>query len=1457
MVTIRYIENPFKPDEAQVKTFSYSREKTLHDLLDESGFDYVDKRIIVSGKKTDNLNKMLDRGDEVTIIPEVKAPVVAIIASAIWAAVIAHPFLFTFFVLSVGYSIYQYMNQPRMPDFNLGSGPKGGLDEGSPTYGWDGAQTIQEVGVPVAVVYGEHKIGGNIINQFMRDDGDKHYLNVLLALCEGEIDSINDIEINDNPIANFDGVDTVMRYGTNDQALISDFEDLHNLYSVGVNLTKDNPHVYTTVDSDVEGFEILLRLNNGLYQQSSGGGINSWSVTYRVEYKLHTAGSYTDLGETTISDNSRSPVRRTFRKADLTPGQYDIRVTRTSDNSSLDPLKQGDLTWYQLDELKTDDLRYPNTALLALKLLATDQLSGSVPNITAVVKGKKVLVPNVLNGATPVDWEDYYWDGTDYRLLSDDTLLTWDGTTYVEKYSANPVWCLKDFITSSGYGLGEFIKSINLDNSSFLEMSRYCEEKIAAGEGGYEKRFRLDVVIDSNTKALDLLIQLCATFNAMPVYSAGSISFKIDKQANPTQLFGMGNIVKDSFTQSWKTLKEVPNVIEVQFMDKEKGYRQETIAYIDEEAIAGGEPMRKAQIRLFTTRTSYALRIGRYALKVAKYINRTVSFKAGIDAIACQAGDVVSISHDVSQWGFSGRVQAGSTTTLVKLDRSIEIENGKSYKIQVRFQDDTIEEKNVTSSAGTYTEIECEAFSSAPQAFDVYAIGETNKVKKDFRVISIQREGTNECQVQALEYNESVYDDSNITIPDDNYSSLPFTIPLVSNITLTERVLTLADGTVENSIDVCFELPDISDSDIVNRFRGVKVYYSDNNGLSWQYAGFTESNNISIIGNIETGATYHVCVTSVSYDGQETAKADSPTDNITITGKTTPPADVSNFAFNFDDDLELTWDDNPERDIAGYEIRDEDGNWGINNANLIYRGQSNSYAYLPASRSPGTLYIKAYNTNELYSETAQSLAPTNGVPATPTVEATGFFSLAMLKWTDAADPDLQFYEVWQSETDVWGGEEELIHKTKGTSALIRVPEATGTLYFKVRAVDTYGAGSFSISHQVDFEGPEIPPGSITETEIADDAISTPKLQANSVTAAKVTTGELITLSAQIKDAIIEDAKIANLDAGKITTGTLAAERIAADSITADKLDITQLSAIVADLGTITAGTITGATLRTASAGARVVMDSSGLIAYDDAAAEIFKILTTGGDVGDVIFGNLASAYMKWDKSLGALLAGDIQSPDYVEETTGFKLTKTEGLKIWTGEVNIEALSGIITQIKEATVTNQSIGSTTFTDLLSITLTTKASNLLIIFSAGDTYGSIDGCLVEFRIQVDSVTKTGAIYGIDDIQATSLGGGMGGDTDDEGDHQHNISTDCEWDADCDTDGDHSHSFDVPDHYHEVETFNWRVPPALQKFVAVSAESHTVKVQWRRTGFGTAYIGGTYGAQLTVVEFRKSGT
>ena len=89
-------------------------------------------------------------------------------------------------------------------------------------------------------------------------------------------------------------------------------------------------------------------------------------------------------------------------------------------------------------------------------------------------------------------------------------------------------------------------------------------------------------------------------------------------------------------------------------------------------------------------------------------------------------------------------------------------------------------------------------------------------------------------------------------------------------------------------------------------------------------------------------------------------------------------------------------------------------------------------------------------------------------------------------------------------------------------------------------------------------------GSVGSTLIAGGAITTDKIDAGAVTTEKITAG--------------------GIDAGVITTGELRGELIRAQSIAA--------SALAADA--IDGKTITGATVRTAAAGARVEMNSSGL-----------------------------------------------------------------------------------------------------------------------------------------------------------------------------------------------------------------------------------------------------------------------
>jgi len=969
MIIIKLVPNFAKYAGREKWEFPYKNGKTVNEYINGIGKELDNPKIIVSGKEIKDLSFIPDDGDEIIITNIIGEPITFTFFSYTITVFFFTAEAITLAVIIAAFAIYSYATRPKAPDTNLGGS---GMDEGSATYGWEGARITQDVGTPVGVIYGEHRVAGNIINQFIWTDGDKNYLNILIALCEGEIESISEIKANDNPVANFDGITQYTRMGTNSQTLIENFEDLHNVYTVSATLAKDNAYTYTTVDSDVEAFELKLYFPNGLYQQSaSSGSTNAWAITYNVQYKLHADPTYTDLGDTTVSIKSRTALRRVFRKEGLTAGQYDIKITKTSDDSDF--YHTGDLILSEVDEMQTDDLIYPNTALLGLKLLATDQLSGSTPNITSLVKGEKVNIPNIKTvGGTDVDWDDYYWNDTNekWKLLSDDTELAWDGTTYVDAYSANPVWCFRDLLVNDRYGLGQFVSTTNLDAAQLLEMAKYCEERLEDGAGSYEKRFRMDVVIDSNTRAIDTLLQLSAVFNAMPLYSGGALGVVIDKPTSSTQLFGMGNIIKDTFNQSWKSIKEIPNVIEVQFCDKDKDYKMETVAYTDDAALAAGDPVRKQQLRLFTTKTSYAIRAARYAMKIAKYVNRSISFKAGIEAIACQAGDVISMSHDIPQWGFSGKVQASSTTTLVKLDRTVTIVGGTTYKIQVRFADDTIEERTITDGAGDYTEVNVSvAFSNAPEAYDNYAFGESTKVVKDFRVVSIKKEGKDEVSVIAAEYNTSVYDDTDVTIPTNNYSALLRTVPPVENLSLTERLVIGEGGDLNTTLDVWWEKPS-GLTHYLKQYAKARVYLSDDAGESWSFVRECYGTSAEGIHIADVGSTYYVAVTSVSSDGEESALGTAPQSSLTVLGKMVLPSDVTGCAVNYvNNSILMTWTEVTDLDLKGYEIRVSSltGSWSGSSV-VATNITGSSYTINSFVRGTYTYYIKAIDTSGNYSD---------------------------------------------------------------------------------------------------------------------------------------------------------------------------------------------------------------------------------------------------------------------------------------------------------------------------------------------------------------------------------------------------------------------------------------------------------------------------------------------------------
>jgi microcystin-dependent protein len=172
--------------------------------------------------------------------------------------------------------------------------------------------------------------------------------------------------------------------------------------------------------------------------------------------------------------------------------------------------------------------------------------------------------------------------------------------------------------------------------------------------------------------------------------------------------------------------------------------------------------------------------------------------------------------------------------------------------------------------------------------------------------------------------------------------------------------------------------------------------------------------------------------------------------------------------------------------------------------------------------------------------------------------------------------------------------------------------------------DAIAAGSINAGH--------IQADAINATHIQADAIETDHIQADAIVAGHIASGTIV--SDHIATGTIVAADIAattitggNIAAGTITStniasatitgsliaaGTITGTNLVAGTITATEIGVSSLSAISANLGTMTAGSITGATLQTASSGARVIMDSTGIRGKNGAGTDVFFFDTATG-----------------------------------------------------------------------------------------------------------------------------------------------------------------------------------------------------------------------------------------------------
>ena len=579
--------------------------------------------------------------------------------------------------------------------------------EQSRTYGWDLPTIATTEGGIIGETYGACIPQAQLLTEHVETTSDgKQYLNLLFCGGYGPVDKIENIRIDNTPIDNYSNVQIETRLGTNDQTPISFFLNTPVDQSVNLMLDVSMPIVRTTDSVKASALEVTLEWNNGLYYLHDDGSYGSTSVEIQIDYRRTGKPNWLDGGKYTVESASPEGIRKSIRFAeDLEPGQYDVKVSMVKKPSGSRYMTV--TNWAILTSYNDGTYCRPNKVLVAMRILATNQLSGGIPNVNWRQTRSIVYVHNPHTKA------------------------------YEAKAAANPIWAAYDILhgcrklrnvvtgTEEYTVLGCNHESLDAYYEQWKSAADYADEKILNNEGEMESRFQFDAFFDTVQKRFDAAAKAAAVGHANIIVHGRNYGIVVDRPQGMTQIFAEGRTTLSSIQGSFMSREERAHSVEITYNDRNNDFKNTQFTLRSPEWAKDDAQENTAQLTLFgVSRRTQAYREGIYSLATSERQLQFVELGTDINGLVCEYGDVVGYAHTVSRIGItSGRIVAATATTLT-LDRNVTMKPEAHYEIYVTLQDDTLIRKEIVPHVGETTVVTVtEPFDRVPAKYDCFAFG--------------------------------------------------------------------------------------------------------------------------------------------------------------------------------------------------------------------------------------------------------------------------------------------------------------------------------------------------------------------------------------------------------------------------------------------------------------------------------------------------------------------------------------------------------------------------------------------------------------------------------------------------------------------------------------------------------------------------------------------------------------
>lgn len=785
--------------------------------------------------------------------------------------------------------------------------------------------------VPVPVVYGECLVDGNVIFKEATVSATTDYA---VGVCEGEIDAINGVYVNDKSLLDITGCSWTGYTGTGaqtaDARFTTNFSDLACIENAVVNSgAPGNVYDWTTAGklecTKASGVyhATMLKFDLSSIPVASGSDISSATLQF---YTTYTPSIGSSVAVYEIDDDTWHDMDVTWD--DVTKGDLIDTVAVTPNVTITVDVSAFVQAEFDGDGKASFFLQVPSAAADANVYIAPNIIFGAPDLLVQYTPADMVNFRHTAYVAVTMA-ESNAWNGSSkFKVSVRGKKIAYYSGGWTSGYNNNPAYCILDQLTNSRYGAD--ISSSLINTTTFRTVATYCDASITNEDGVSEKRATCDVCFNGRESVRSRIDAILASFGGYLYYMDGQICLGVDCSGSSSHAFTEDNIIDGSFNFGMIDKSNTANDITVVYTDAANGYEKCSIN-VKNQSLISTYGRNADEISLdCINRYSQASRMAMY------YINKTAlsewycSFRVSINNLDVAPGDLCTVTHSLAGW-----------------------------------------------------------------------------TAKTFRIFAIEEADNDEIDIYCEEYDANLYTDEGLPYTPNEGSHLvnPAEVPpIVTGLTLTETHTIGDDGTYIPQIKVEWTVPDYQ---YILRYIVWYKLHADSEYIFWELS----VDSLAYI-SVAAAGQYDVIVqTENQLSGTRSDFGTSPSDTITLAGKTAPPSDVSFNDINctFYSKVNLEWLPITDADLAYYELR-TDTNWG-NATNRVFVGKTTNYIEMNPAASSITYYIKARDLSDNYSDNADSITMTKSAPVLGTIVVDFTGKDCILSWDHDEDEDFKYYQV--------------------------------------------------------------------------------------------------------------------------------------------------------------------------------------------------------------------------------------------------------------------------------------------------------------------------------------------------------------------------------------------------------------------------------------------------------------